>query len=252
VTGINLQSEYVLSLFGILITNTFLTTLIATVLLIGLGAWYYTRRHFNENTHVILKGWHIVVFELLRLADTITGSRQLSKKILPLVATLFLFIFCTNLIALLPGFLGSFYVNTPDGPASLLRSPNSDLTTTLALALITVVAIQYFSIKAHGAIGYIKRFFNLRGPIQFILGLFEGLSEAMRVLSFSFRLFGNVFAGEVLLAVIAFLVPFILPVPFMALEVFISLIQAYIFCVLTLTFIRVSTAKIHSSSAKLS
>ncbi|MCA9353967.1 MAG: F0F1 ATP synthase subunit A [Candidatus Kaiserbacteria bacterium] len=241
-TNITLQSEYVMSVFGFLVTNTFLTTLVATFLLIALASFYYVQPHQNENAHVLLKGWHILVYELLRLADTITQDRTLSKRLLPLVATLFLFIFTTNLIALLPGFLGSFHITTSSGQMSVFRSPNSDLTTTLALALVTVFSIQYFSIKSKGWGGYLKRFFNFSGIIPFVLGFFEALSESMRVLSFSFRLFGNVFAGEVLLIVIAFLVPVVLPVPFMILEVFISLIQAYIFCILTLTFIRLSMA----------
>ena len=243
--NINLQSEYVLSVYGFMITNSFLTTIVASLLLISLGGVYYLLRDRNENTHVILKSWHIAIYELLRLADSITNNRTLSKRLLPLVATLFLFIFTTNLIALLPGFLGSFYIDTPTGVLSVLRSPNSDLTTTLALAIITVVSIQLFAIFAHGLRGYAERFLDFSGVMPFILGLFAAISELMRVLSFSFRLFGNVFAGEVLLMVIAFLVPYVFPVPFMVLEIFISLIQAYIFCVLTLTFIRLSTQKMH-------
>lgn len=239
--GISIQSEYVLSVFGFLVTNTFFTTLVASLLLVGLAGYYHVHRRESEKSNVLLKGWHIVVMELLRLADTVTQSRALSKRVLPLIATLFLFIFTTNLIALLPGFLGSFYVATDAGEVSLFRSPNSDLTTTLALAIVTVFSIQWFGVKASGWQGYLKHFFNFSGIIPFILGLFEAISESMRILSFSFRLFGNVFAGEVLLIVIAFLVPYILPVPFMVLEFFISLIQAYIFCVLALTFVRLST-----------
>lgn len=241
--NITLQPEYVLSILGFDITNTLLTAVFVTLLLGILGALFFIFRHKNENAHMFLKMWHIIVFELLKLADTITQDRELSKRLLPLIATLFLFIVCTNLIALLPGFLGSFFVVTPAGTASLFRSPNSDLTTTLALSIITVISIQYFSITTLGIGGYVKRFINFSGVLPFILGFFEALSEAMRVLSFSFRLFGNVFAGEVLLLVIAFLVSFILPVPFMLLEVFISLIQAYIFCILALTYIRLSTQK---------
>jgi F-type H+-transporting ATPase subunit a len=241
--NISLQPEYVMDVFGLPITNTFLTAISVTILLSILGFVFYLLRHKNENKHPFLKMWHIIVFELLQLADSITGDRELSKKLLPLVATLFLFILCTNLIAMLPGFLGSFLVHTKEGTVALFRSPNSDLTTTLALSLVTVFSIQYFSIQALGIGGYLKRFLNFSGVLPFILGVLDALSETMRVLSFSFRLFGNVFAGEVLLLVIAFLVPFFLPVPFMVLEVFISLIQAYIFCVLALTYIRLGTQK---------
>ncbi len=241
--NINLHPEYVLDVFGLQITNTFLTAITVTFLLSLFGFLFYIFRHKNENEYFSLKIWHIIIYEMLKLTDAVTQDRQLSKRILPLITTLFLFILCTNLIALLPGFLGTFFVDTAEGPASLFRSPNSDLTTTLALSIITVVSIQYFSISTLGFRHYFKRFVNFSGVMPFVLGFFEILSEAMRVLSFAFRLFGNVFAGEVLLLVIAFLVPFILPVPFMVLEVFISLIQAYIFCILALTYIRLSTQK---------
>ncbi|MCB9810944.1 MAG: F0F1 ATP synthase subunit A [Candidatus Nomurabacteria bacterium] len=237
---INLQAEYVLEIFGLSVTNTFLTTVIASLLLIFAALLFKVLYKSDVNKNVFVKGWHIVIYELLKLADAITGDRKLSRRLLPLMATLFLFIFTTNLIALLPGFLGSLYVVVGEDYLSLFRSPNSDLTTTTALALIAVFSIQYFSIKTLGFVSYVKRFLNFTGILPFILGLFEALSELLRALSFSFRLFGNVFAGEVLLIVIAFLVPYILPVPFMVLEVFVSVIQAFIFCILTLTFIRLS------------
>ena len=242
---VSFQPEYVLDIYGFFVTNTFLTAIAVTTSLGVLSVVFYGlwRRHGNENENVFLKAWHVVVYELLMLADTITQNRALSKRLLPLIATLFIFIICTNLIALLPGFLGSFFILGENTPIPIFRSPNSDLTTTLALALITVVAIQYFSVRALGFTPYLSRFFNFTGLMPFILGLFEFLSESLRVLSFSFRLFGNVFAGEVLLLVTVFLVPFILPVPFMVLEVFVGLIQAYIFCILALTYIRLSVAE---------
>lgn len=239
--NISLQPEYVLSIGGFLVTNTFLTSFVVTLLLSLCGLAFYIFRHKNENRYLFLKFWHIVVFELLRLADSITRDRELSKRLLPLMATLFIFIVCTNLIALLPGFLGAWFVETPDGPVSLFRSPNSDLTTTLALSLVTVGAIQYFSFTTLGGREYVRRFFNVSGFLACMLGIFELLSEVMRLLSFAFRLFGNVFAGEVLLLVISFLLPLVIPVPFMVLEVFVSCMQAYIFCILALSYIRLST-----------
>jgi len=159
------------------------------------------------------------------------------------VATFFIFIVTANLLALIPGFLGSLFVRVPRGRVPLLRSPNSDLTTTLALALFSVFAIQFFSLRALGLKGYLGRFFNFTNPIRFVLGFFEMISEGVKVLSFSFRLFGNIFAGEVLLLVIAFLIPYFIPLPFMLLEVFVGVIQAFVFAVLTLTFIKTSTGK---------
>jgi F-type H+-transporting ATPase subunit a len=243
--NINLQPEYILLISGISITNTFLTSILVTVFLGILGIIFYVKKQSHRN--IIINGLRILIFELLKLTDTVTRDRKLSKKILPLVATFFLFIVTANLFALVPGFLGSFFVQTPQGELSLLRSPNSDLTTTLALALFSVISIQFFSLRVLGLKKYLGRFFNFTNPIKFILGFFEMISEAVKILSFSFRLFGNIFAGEVLLLVIAFLVPYIIPLPFMILEVFVGIIQAFIFAVLTLTFIKTSTMR-HLSS----
>jgi F-type H+-transporting ATPase subunit a len=239
--NIELQPEYIISVFGVFITNTFLTSVLVTGLLAVFGTVFYLRR--ARHGGVAVNGLRILIFELLKLTDNVTGDRELSKKILPLIATFFLFIVTANLLSLIPGFLGSLFVATPEGSHSLLRSPNSDLTTTLALALFSVASIQYFSLSALGLKGYLMRFFNFTSPVAFIIGFFEMISESVKILSFSFRLFGNVFAGEVLLLVIAFLVPYIIPLPFIILEVFVGIIQAFIFAALTLTFIKTSTMR---------
>jgi F-type H+-transporting ATPase subunit a len=236
---IKLQSEYIGMVWGLLITNTFFTSVIVTGLLALLGFIFYIKR--NNESSILVNVVRVVIYELLKLTDMVTEDRSLSKKVLPLVATFFLFIAGANLLALIPGFLGSFFINYNGEVVPLLRSPNSDLTTTLALAAYSTFAIQLFSIGALGVKGYAERFINLNGPIQFILGFFEMISEMVRVVSFSFRLFGNVFAGEVLLLIIAFLVPYIVPLPFMLLEMFVGIIQAFVFAMLTLTFVKTST-----------
>ncbi len=239
--NISLQSEYIVSLFGVALTNTFVTSLLVTLLLGSLGIFFFFKQRTHEN--VLVNGIRILIYELLLLTDMVTQERELSKKILPLIATFFLFIITANLLALIPGFFGSFYVQESAGRFALLRSPNSDLTTTLALALFSVLSIQFFSFHALGMKRYVRRFLDLTGPIKFLLGFFEMLSEGVKILSFSFRLFGNVFAGEILLLVIAFLIPYIIPLPFMFLEVFVGIVQAFIFSMLTLVFIKTSTIR---------
>ncbi|MCA9391782.1 F0F1 ATP synthase subunit A [candidate division WWE3 bacterium] len=236
--NISLQNEYVFTIFGLNISNTFFTAVIVTLLLSALA--YYCFRNLPKKNFVV-EAFRVVVYEILTFIDSVTGDRELSKRILPLVGTLFLFIVSANLIALIPGFLGSFYVMRSGGEVPLLRSPNSDLTITSALALFTVVAMQIFSVRAHGVLGYIKRFIDLSGPIKLFTGFFELLSEITRIISFSFRLFGNIFAGEILLLVIAFLVPYIIPVPFMIMEVFVGVIQAFVFAMLSITFTKIDT-----------
>lgn len=235
--NIGLQSEYIVNVLGLDITNTFLTTIIVTVLLGILALLFFFSK---EKNNIFTNMLRVLVFELLKLTDSVTKDRELSKKILPLIATFFIFIITANLLALIPGFLGSLYLETQGGSVPILRSPNSDLTTTLSLAIFSVIAIQFFSLQVLGLKKYISRFFNFKSPITFILGFVEMISEGVKVLSFSFRLFGNIFAGEILLLIIAFLVPYIIPLPFMILEVFVGIIQAFIFAMLTLTFIKTS------------
>jgi F-type H+-transporting ATPase subunit a len=122
----------------------------------------------------------------------------------------------------------------------LLRGATADLNTTFALAIIAVWMIQVFGIQSLG-LGYFKKFLNFSNPIMFAIGLLEIVSEISRIISFAFRLFGNIFAGEVLLTVIAFLMPLIAPLPFLGLELFVGFIQALVFSMLTAVFLNMAT-----------
>ena len=127
----------------------------------------------------------------------------------------------------------------------LFRSTNSDLNMTLALGLISVIATQIFGISALGFFTHFSRFISFKTPIRFFTGILELVAEIAKVVSFSFRLFGNIFAGEVLLVVVFFLVPLIVPLPFMVMEIFVGFIQALVFAMLTLVFLTIATAKEH-------
>lgn len=122
----------------------------------------------------------------------------------------------------------------------LFRGPTADLNTTLALAIFAVASVQYYGIATLGGT-YLKKFINFSDPIMFGVGLLEIVSEFSRILSFAFRLFGNIFAGEVLLTVIAFLMPVIAPLPFLGLELFVGFIQALVFSMLTAVFLSMAT-----------
>lgn len=243
---ISLAPQYIFNLGPLRVTNTFFTAVLVTLLLSLIALTFYLK--FNRGARPSKLSLLLILFvdKLLQLTDSVTQNRGASKKILPLIATFFLFIVTSNLIALLPGFLGSFYVQLPSQKAALLRSPSSDLTITLALALTAVFAVQYFSLRNLGLRGYLRRFFNFSNPLNFVVGFFEMISEGIKVLSFSFRLFGNIFVGEVLLIIIGFLLPFILPLPFMFLEVFVGVIQAFIFAMLTLSFIKLGQKEVLS------
>lgn len=126
----------------------------------------------------------------------------------------------------------------------VLRGATADLNTTLALALFAVVMIQFYGLKEL-KLGYLKKFINFNGPIDFFIGILEIISEISKIISFAFRLFGNIFAGEVLLVVIAFLVPVLASFPFLILEVFVGVVQALVFAMLTGVFINVATSHHH-------
>jgi F-type H+-transporting ATPase subunit a len=133
------------------------------------------------------------------------------------------------------------------GKIPLLRANTADLNTTFALALITVFMIQYYGFKYNGT-GYLKKFFNFSTPIMFFVGILELISELARILSFSFRLFGNVLAGEILITIVAYLLPpvtsFIM-VPFFTLEIMAGAIQALVFTMLSTVLIGMATTKAH-------
>lgn len=122
----------------------------------------------------------------------------------------------------------------------LFRAGTADLNTTLALALISVIATQAIGIKYLG-IPYFGKFFNFKSPVFFFVGILELISEIAKIISFAFRLFGNIFAGEVLLVVIAFLIPILVPVPFIGLEIFVGAIQALVFMMLSIVFMSMAT-----------
>ena len=123
-----------------------------------------------------------------------------------------------------------------------LRSANTEVNTTLAIALVAMVLVHFWGFTTLGFFGHLSKFFNFKaGPIGFFVGILEGISEVARVISFTFRLFGNIFAGEVLLIAMAFLLPLIGIIPFLGLELFVGLIQAFIFSMLTLVFASMAT-----------
>ena len=122
----------------------------------------------------------------------------------------------------------------------ILRPGTADLNTTLALAIFSIAVTQVFGIYYLHA-GYFSKFINFSSPIMFFVGILELISEFAKIISFAFRLFGNIFAGEVLLVVMAFLAPLVVPMPFYGLEIFVGFIQALVFSLLSLVFFNMAT-----------
>lgn len=171
---------------------------------------------------------------------------KLAPKVFPVAISLFIFIAMGNLGGLLPG-VGSVIVESLGKEGSkelpLFRALTADLNLTFALAIIAIMVNQYFTIRLIGWKKYLHKYFNFSSPINFFVGLLEIISEFSKILSFSFRLFGNVFAGEVLLTVMYYLIPVGVPIPFLLMEIFVGIIQAFVFALLFVVFIKVATAE---------
>lgn len=234
---IQLPAEAVASPFGFPITNTILATWLAMLVLVGLS-WAATR-NMREVPAGLQNLVEMAVEYLANLVNDVAGKER-GRKFFPLVATIFIFILVANWMGLMPlfGTLGTYHEAHGERVfVPLLRSAATDLNTTLGLALISVVTIQVFGVLSLGFRGYTSRFINIRGPLDMFVGLLELISEFAKIISLSFRLFGNIFAGEVLLGVIGFLMPWVAIVPFMGLELFVGAMQAFIFAMLTLVFL---------------
>ena len=233
---ISLAAERIGELWGLPVSNALLTTWVVMVLLILISV-------------VIKLQIRLVPTRLGCAAEMIVGGlydffgsilgRQ-SAIAFPVVGSLFLFIISANWFGLLPG-VGTIGFFHGEKFTPLFRGATADLNTTLALAIVAVVVIQFLGFKTLGS-HYTSRFINLASPINFFVGLLELVSELSKVISFGFRLFGNIFAGEVLLTVVAFLMPFVVPLPFLFLELFVGFIQALVFSMLTAVFLNVAVS----------
>ncbi len=244
---VSITPELITNVLGIPVTNTLITSLMATIILIVIA--FFATRKAKDVPRGIQNLFEAIIEALFNMVNSVTGSKKQTYQFFPLVSTIFIFIIASNWMGLLPGF-GSigFYEIAKEGMhesehavfVPLLRSANSDLNTTIALSVISVLAIQISGVAALGVLKYGKKFINFSSPITFFVGILELISEVAKMVSFSFRLFGNVFAGEVLLVVIMTLVPFIAPLPFFALELFVGFIQALVFSMLTLVFLKMA------------
>lgn len=172
--------------------------------------------------------------------ESIIGPGKKAKKVFPLVATMFIFIVFSNLLVYIPG-QAAFTLNTAEGPVAIFRAVMSDYGLVLMMTLVAVIVMQIVAIAVSGPFKYIGKFINFKSPLKFFLGLMDLIGEIAKIVSLSFRLFGNIFAGEVLGAVMLFLFPFFTPLPFMFLGILTAIVQAFVFSVLTLVFISMAS-----------
>ena len=230
------------------VTNTMLSAWFASIVLILLFALGARKKSLIPGR---LQTVVEVLFEgVLSFASGVLGP-EMARRTFPLVATIFFFVLFNAWLALLPfyQFLG-FVDAHGEIKAHLLRPAGTDLNMPMALALISFVFVEYWGFRSHG-FGYLKKFFAFgglirKGPIQWgidiFVGLLELLSEGVRIVAFTFRLFGNMTAGEILVVMITFLFPLVFTNLVYGLELLVGLIQGVIFAGLTLVFISVATS----------
>jgi F-type H+-transporting ATPase subunit a len=264
--------------FGPLYLVNTIPTLVITIILLGVIAFFANRSLTQSaQTDLVPRGIGNLVEAILEMIYNLTegsAGAKWAKAIFPWFATILIYVLFANLLKLIPGFesigvlheshgegghhieplFGQWYLFTHDEGdyilAPFLRGISVDLNFTFALALISVVMIQVIGFRAQGW-GYISKFFNTRrmfkvpffGAMDFLVGLLELISELSKILSFAFRLFGNMFAGIVLVAIVAGLLGrfSILPAMVMMFELFVGVIQAFVFGMLTMVFMAQAT-----------
>jgi F-type H+-transporting ATPase subunit a len=272
---VSLAAEPIFYIGSFAVTNSLLTSWLIMIILIVVSL-LATRRMDKSLESAssqdlvpqsgLQNALEMIVEGFYGLARNIGGSW--APRFFPIIMTMFLFVIFANFSGLIPGFSsigllepvhagqeghvanGVILTGEVAGPGEegymlvpFFRAPSTDLNFPLALSLVTVALSQYFGFRAL-RLGYLKKFFNISGfrkgvlvgIAELLAGLLEIVSEIAKIISLTFRLFGNILAGEVLLAVLAFLIPYLVSVPFYGLEVFVGFVQALVFFMLSLVF----------------
>jgi F-type H+-transporting ATPase subunit a len=254
-----LPAEGIFHIGGFAVTNTLITAWISMLVLV-LMFWAVTRRiklipTGLQNLIEAAMEW------LLNFCQDVAGEKK-GRKFFPVVATILLFVLMNSWISLIPGFISITYTLTEHGETHvmpLLRGANTDISFTFALGLIAFCYIEYIGFTMGGGFGYLRKFFNFAafkkgvatlfrgkmksgfggifmGGVDIFVGFLELIAEGIRIFSFTFRLFGNMLGGEILVLMMIFLMPYLVGVIFYGLEVLVGLVQAIIFGGLTLVF----------------
>jgi F-type H+-transporting ATPase subunit a len=267
-------SEPFYKLGPIYITNTLITSWIGIIVLIGF--FYFATRKMKLVPKGLQNFAETIIELLLDFVEGVAGKEN-GRRFFPVVAAIFLYVLFNAWLALLPvfNFIGINQMQA-DGTSiyvPILRAANTDMNVPLMLALVSFFSVEYWGITSLGLRHYLGKFFRfgqlfqglgqlirgkvksavsafLYGAIDVFVGALELLSEFVRIISFTFRLFGNMTAGEILLLMMAFLIPWIIPAIFYGLETFLGFVQAFIFAGLTLVFATMAVAAHESEHQK--
>ncbi len=261
-----LPAEGLFHIFGFQVTNTMLASWISIIVLVALFYFATQRMKLIPNRLQIMA--ESIITYLHDFCTDIAGDKY-GRKFFPLIATIFLFVIANAWMNLIPGYGTITYTGHEGEIMHLLRGANTDINFPIVLALISFVFVEFWGIKTLGIKAYTGKFLNGRrfiaahkkiftgklkegfgglfyGLIDLFIGFLEFISEIMRIVSFTFRLFGNMTGGEILLLMIVFLVPYLIAIPFYGLEILVGFIQALIFAGLTLVFASIAMAPAHN------
>ena len=257
--NISLSAETIFNIGSFGVTNSFLWTVILSIIIMIVSVTI-TRKakkvpgKLQNIFEMIIEGAYGFVLSVME-------DEKKAKKVFPLVFSMFLLTLMANLSTFIPG-QAAITIRSGENIVPLFRSIMADYSLVFVMTLISVVTTQIVALFVHGPFGYIGKFINIggikeffvqafkgnvkfpilaQGLLDFFLGFMDIIGEIAKVVSLSFRLFGNIFAGEVLLAVLLFLAPFILPIPFKFLGLLTAIVQAFVFSVLTLIFIKMAS-----------
>lgn len=267
-----LFAEPITNIGAFVITNSYINSTL-TVILFAIFAYILNKailKYYPQNLAPkgVLNFFELVLETLLGYFDQVTGDRTKTIKFLPIVGSLFFFILISNWMALLPGTgsLGIWQMHHGEILLiPLLRPANTDLNMTASMAVMAIASSHFFGIIAIGFFKYVNKFIKLGdlytsikslnpvkilvSVIELFVGFIEIFSEIAKMVSLSLRLYGNIFAGEVLLTVIASLIAgygaYGIPLPFMALEFIVGIIQATVFSMLTIVYLNIATQEPH-------
>ncbi len=218
---------------GFPITNTFWVTILLSVILIL--AFAKGSRNMKDVPKGLQLWLEIIVAGSRDFIHQSTQKDSVTNKLHPFMLTIFLLFLIGNLISFIPGLPSITFNGMP-----LYRTATTDYNMVLIISLFFIVVIQMTTIVTGGVFTYLGKFFNFSSPLNFVLGLFDIIGEAAKLISISFRFFGNAFAAEVLVAVLLFIFPYILPVPFMGILLLSSVVQPAVFALLCMIYIQMA------------
>jgi len=254
--NVELPSEGIFHISVFTVTNTLIASWLTIIVLVAL--FYAATRKMKLIPGGLQNFAEYIVEVMLNFVEGVAGEKH-SRTVFPIVATIFLYVLMNAYLALLP-FFGTIGIHETNGAfVPLFRAANTDLNLPLSIAVVSFVFVEFLGLRSLGGFRYLNSFFNVGqlhdglkslfkgkikpaisgimfGMVNLFIGFLEVISHFMRVVSFTFRLFGNMTAGEILLLLVTFLVPLVVSIGVYGLELLVGVLQALIFAGLTLVF----------------